>query len=436
MIFESRKIKHSLTQNQNIMNAIKCLFLSLLFLIIHLSLYGQSELELLPEGLVLPRYTSVEINQLPGIRGQCVYNISQLAVFCHDGTSYKNVDKLVISEPSIIKDDDGDTHIETEVTNDIDEIHVTIDGTNGMIIDKLASDDIRINLPTFRNNVVIGENAGNLLDNTTSDNVIIGSNAGTLSNDGDDNVYIGQNAGKVNSTGNDNLYIGNNAGLSDTQGDRNVFVGSEAGRNYNSTSGSAVGNNTFVGFESGSQSTTGSNNTYVGSRSGVKNNGTQNVFLGNGAGANETSVDQRLIIDNNSVDPPLIYGEFDNEILRIAGDLQILPPNGLPNNTHLMMSDSNGNMDEIIRRSGSNNDVVIGDVDNNGGHLHLRAAGVTRLTIEPEGVIKFFRFSSEPLTCDNSNTQNRGAMFYDDSDDRMKYCGKNFLGDFEWLEMN
>jgi len=400
------------------------------------ALKAQQEVELLPGGLILPRVTNTELLTLPGVIGQCVYSTTQESIFCHDGTSYKNINKTNVSASNKISDADGDTSIDTEVSNDNDEIQFTIAGTSGLFIDKLGSSDLRINIPTLRNNVIIGENAGNNLNTFSSDNVIIGANAGVTSLDGKDNVYLGQNSGKVNIDGDDNTYIGNNAGLSDTQGDRNVFLGSESGRNYNSTSGSAVGNNTFVGFESGGQLTQGTNNTYIGSRSGLKNNGSQNVFIGNGAGANETAVDNTLIIDNNSVDPPLVYGEFDNEIFRISGDLEILPKGGLPNNTHLRMLDSEGNMDEIIRRSGVDNSVVIGDVNDNGGALNLRAAGFTRLSIVPEGAIKFPRFNNPPLTCDNSNTQNRGLVFYDDSDDEMKYCGKNLVGNFEWIDMN
>lgn len=418
------------------MTFFKPLFFSAILLFLSYSLIGQQEVELLPDGLILPRFTNTEINSLPGVLGQCVYSSTQKSIFCHDGVSYKNIHKTNIVDVNLVEDDDKDTSIDVEASTDIDEIEVTVSGTTGIIIDKLPGSDLRINMPTPRDNVIIGENAGDLLGNFASDNVIIGANAGVNSIDGKDNIFLGQNSGNANSDGDDNVYIGNNSGLSDSQGDRNVFVGSESGKNFNSTSGSAVGNNTFIGYESGGLLTGGTNNTYVGSRSGLRNNGTQNIFIGNGAGANETNVDQTLIIDNNSVDEPLIYGEFDNEIVRIGGDLEVLPKGGLPNNTHLRMLDSQGNMDEIIRRSGIDNSVVIGDVNNNGGSLFLRAAGFTRLSIVPEGAIKFPRFNSPPLTCDNSNTQNRGLVYYDDSDDEMKYCGRNFIGDFEWIDMN
>lgn len=418
------------------MTFFKPLFYTCILLVSSYSLFAQQEVELLPDGLVLPRFTNTEINSLPGVLGQCVYSSTQKSIFCHDGVSYKNIHKTTIVDVNLIDDNDNDTSIDVEASLDADQIEVTVSGTTGMIIDKLTSSDIRINLPTLRNNVVIGENAGDQLNGFSSDNVIIGANAGINSIDGKDNTFLGQNSGKVNVDGDDNVYVGNNAGLADTQGDRNVFVGSESGKNFNSTSGSAVGNNTFIGYEAGGQLTTGTNNTYIGSRSGLKNNGTQNVFIGNGAGADETSLDERLIIDNNSVDPPLIYGEFDNEIVRIAGDVEILPKGGLPNNTHLRMLDSSGNMDEIIRRSGTNNDVVIGDVNSNGGHLNLRSNGVTRLSLLPGGAVRFQPFNSPPVTCDNSNTQNRGAVYYDDTDDEMKYCGRTFTGDFDWIDMN
>jgi hypothetical protein len=49
------------------------------------------------------------------------------------------------------------------------------------------------------------------------------------------------------------------------------------------------------------------------------------VFLGYQAGASETN-NNRLYIENSNSSTPLIYGEFDNDILRVNGTLQVNDP--------------------------------------------------------------------------------------------------------------
>jgi len=384
---------------------------------------AQNEVELLPNGIVVPRM-AIAPASATSTEGQLYYNTKSNKFQYFNGSSWLN---LVPSQNNSVDhriedSKDASTFVETidDSQNGIaDVINISIDGTSGMTIDKLPSKDLRINLSSKNDNVVFGENAGELLRSLANDNILIGKNAGAKNIEGDDNVYIGDGAGS-----------------NDTNGDRNVFIGGNAGTNYDNTNGSAVGNNVFLGYNSGFNSG-GTNNTYLGSTSGIQNTGIQNVFIGNGAGANETNRSHTLIIDNNSVDPPLIYGEFDNEIVRIAGDLEILPKggpgaNGVPhNNSHLKMLDSNGNMDEIIRRGGTNNDVVMGDVDNNGGNLHLRSSGTTSFSVLANGAAKFWPMSDPPGTC---NTSRRGQVYYDSDDDKLKCCGNGLTG-FKWRNM-
>jgi len=53
--------------------------------------------------------------------------------------------------------------------------------------------------------------------------------------------------------------------------------------------------------------------------------GSGNVFLGYTAGYNETG-SNKLYIDNSNTATPLIYGEFDNNILTINGNLEVIGP--------------------------------------------------------------------------------------------------------------
>ncbi len=107
---------------------------------------------------------------------------------------------------------------------------------------------------------------------------------------------------------------GNNTGGDD---DYDTFIG--AGTGYSNTTASE---NTFVGDQAGYSNTTGAGNTFLEYLAGETANGSGNVFLGYGAGGNETG-SNKLSIENSFTSAPLIYGEFDNDIVRINGRLGI-----------------------------------------------------------------------------------------------------------------
>jgi hypothetical protein len=81
--------------------------------------------------------------------------------------------------------------------------------------------------------------------------------------------------------------------------------------------------NVMIGRRAGQLAYTSSRNTYVGTESGQNSNGgNDNVFLGYFSGKNETG-SNKLYIENSASATPLIYGEFDNNIVKINGDLQL-----------------------------------------------------------------------------------------------------------------
>jgi hypothetical protein len=98
----------------------------------------------------------------------------------------------------------------------------------------------------------------------------------------------------------------------------NTFLGYVAGQH------NSIGyENTFLGHQAGFLTTAGYSNTFIGKNAGYSNVlGIGNVFLGYNAGYNETDSD-KLYIDNSDTDSPLIYGEFDNDIIAINGKLGI-----------------------------------------------------------------------------------------------------------------
>lgn len=82
-------------------------------------------------------------------------------------------------------------------------------------------------------------------------------------------------------------------------------------------------NNVIVGANAGTSITTGSNNELFGRYAGESlTTGSGNVFLGYQAGRTLTTESNRLVIANSSTVTPLIYGEFDNTLIRVNGDFE------------------------------------------------------------------------------------------------------------------
>jgi hypothetical protein len=150
-------------------------------------------------------------------------------------------------------------------------------------------------------NTIYGLNAGD---------VILGSGGtGTL------NSFFGFLSGRKNSSGDNNSFFGAGSGESNTTGRFNSIFGYWSG--YNLTTGLK---NSFFGANAGLNHSSGENNTFVGYSSGYCNTfGSGNVFLGYLAGQLELG-SNRLYIANSAA--PLIYGEFDNALVRINGNFQ------------------------------------------------------------------------------------------------------------------
>ncbi|WP_298516513.1 hypothetical protein [uncultured Kordia sp.] len=113
-------------------------------------------------------------------------------------------------------------------------------------------------------------------------------------------IFLGRNAGENTSvTNGNNIFIGDQTGTNNTTGINNVLLGSAAL----------------------SMSQSSSNVTAVGQGSGVNATGDGHVFLGYQAGS-DASGNNKLYIENSASQTPLIYGEFDNDLVRINGTLE------------------------------------------------------------------------------------------------------------------
>lgn len=151
------------------------------------------------------------------------------------------------------------------------------------------------------NNLALGYKS--LRSNTTGkNNTACGESALFTNSSGDYNTAIGSTALFFNTTGNQNFAAGLGAATRNNSGNNNIAIGYNA--NYYNQTGS---NNTIIGTEAGN----GSSN----------HNKSGNVFLGYQAGFSETA-SNKLYIENSNAASPLIYGEFDNDYIKINGDFE------------------------------------------------------------------------------------------------------------------
>lgn len=119
------------------------------------------------------------------------------------------------------------------------------------------------------------------------------------------NTAYGYQSARSLSSGGSNVIIGYNASYYNQTGDRNVIVGREAGLGASTKS---YDNNTLAGYRAGYNLETGSGNVMVGQKAGYNETGSNTLYIDNS--------------DTNALNA-LIYGEFDNDLLRINGTLQV-----------------------------------------------------------------------------------------------------------------
>jgi len=190
------------------------------------------------------------------------------------------------------------------------------------------------------NNVMIGYESG--MENTGSDNFFMGRGTGWY-NTGNNNIMMGYYTG-YDARGSNNIFFGTNAGY-ENRGSDNIFLGVSAGSK-------SIGNdNIFLGYQAGIANTTGTRNLFLGRQAGNNNVlGSGNIFLGYQAGYSETN-SNRLYIDNSNTSAPLVYGEFDTNVLRINGALQI----NNPSSTGYALPTTDGNSGQILITNGAGN---------------------------------------------------------------------------------
>jgi len=230
--------------------------------------------------------------------------------------------------------------------------------TNGRDNIGIGNQTLRSNLNGF-SNIAIG--TGVLFTTTGNSNIGIGFNALHDNTTASDNIGIGFASLENNTTGVNNVGVGSQTLSNNTLG----FFNNAYGRH--SLQSNIDGNgNTAMGHGSLRDNTSGSNNAAFGNSAGDNVNGDNNVFVGRGAGVglsgstntgnvvigNEAgsgaNYDNRLYIDNSNTSSPLIYGEFDTNLLRVNGTLDINNQYQLPLNdgaaSQFLQTDGAGNV--------------------------------------------------------------------------------------------
>ena len=237
-------------------------------------------------------------------------------------------------------------------------------------------------------NTTGGANTANghmsLIFNTTGTaNTANGSYSLYSNTTGYNNTASGYGSLNSNTDGIFNTADGFNSLNLNTTGDYNTVSGTNS--LYSNTTG---GFNTASGSNSLYSNIIGGSNTAIGYRSGYTNTGSANIFLGYQSGFNETG-SNTLYIENSSAnsDNALIYGEFDNDILRTNGEFQIGNPTGTGyafpvtdgTSGQLLSTDGSGQISFIDSSSFNDNDwTTVGpDIERQSGDVYIGDTGAT-----------------------------------------------------------
>jgi len=148
------------------------------------------------------------------------------------------------------------------------------------------------------------------------------------------NTGVGIGALTAAQVGGSNTAVGYQSMINSASGEHNTAIGSKALYNsYNGVSNTAIGSGSLF-------SNLHHENTAIGSGSGSLNDGSNNIFIGFNAGMHETG-SYKLYIESSEIENPLIYGEFDNDI--VVMNANSLTINNVGNGAMLFIKSSGSN---------------------------------------------------------------------------------------------
>ena len=312
------------------------------------------------DGLLIPKIEEFSVTN-PSVDqdGMLVYatgngTVSKGFYYWDDTTS--NWIAVVNAASSVSKIDDlSDGKSDSDGTDDGSSIFLGIDA--GIMDDGSNNQNTGVGYQTLTNNTTgesniafgyramvtnttgsrnVANGAFALYSNTIGyENTAIGSNALASNLDGYENTAVGFDALIANDTGFANTAIGHTALYTNVSGERNTATG------YNALRWNIVGGNNAANGAYALYNLRGDNNAAFGASSGRFVDGSNNVFIGYRAGAGTTTHTKlgsvmigheaglsetnsnRLYIENSNNTSPLIYGEFDNDVVGINGSLGV-----------------------------------------------------------------------------------------------------------------
>ena len=272
-------------------------------------------------------------------------------------------------------------------------------------------------LGTGSGNTAIGHRTMRLAAGGSS-NVALGPVALENNFSGSDNVALGTAALRSNTSGAYNTAIGSVSLFNNTSGDSNISIG-RASMNVNEDGSNNIAFGNYAGYF-----VEGDDNIFIGENAGGLGNGSGahvksgSVFIGSNAGATEIA-SNRLYIENSNSTAPLIYGEFDNDLVAINGNLGI--GTQVPTVPLHIIEEGTSNVQTIVAGLGSNTSnrpvLQFSETANMGlsegmslEYNGTGAAGANRMVINNIGGSPLFEFrNGGDLTLTNGDIIVRGA---------------------------
>ncbi len=208
-----------------------------------------------------------------------------------------------------------------------------------------TSENVGVGMGALNANVLGVENTAighrSLYNNTGNANTASGFKSLYNNTSGGSNNAFGYQALHENTSGGSNIAMGYKAMLNNTTGSSNIGIGYKA-LHENDTAHYNIG----IGYYANGNNKYGSMNTIIGHEAGRQGdtNSSGNIFLGYKAGFYETG-DSTLYIENGPGATPLIYGEFNNDLLRINGTLDI--------NNEYIFPTTDGTAGQILTTNGN-----------------------------------------------------------------------------------
>jgi hypothetical protein len=210
----------------------------------------------------------------------------------------------------------------------------------------------------FSNTVAVGYQSLKALT-TGARNTAVGYQAGSAITTGLANTVMGYGAGDAIANGTFSVAIGEYALSASTTPAYTVAIGAQALENSTSGDSSVV-----IGFRAG-EGNNGDNNVLIGREAGQTGDGSSNIFIGYQSGKSETG-SNKLYIENSNSTTPLIYGEFDNDIVRVNGTLQVNDPSS----TGYSFPTATGTAGQVLEVD-SNGDLAFTTPSGGGGILNI-----------------------------------------------------------------